>query len=92
MELSITFVCIMGMSIVFIGLISIVLLCKIMSILCRNIDKDEKTPAPVQAQIPVQQERTVPIANKQAIIAGVCAAIAEELGTDVKNIRVLSFK
>ena len=32
------------------------------------------------------------IENKQEILAAVCAAIAEENGTDISAIRVLSFK
>ena len=34
----------------------------------------------------------LPAEEKRKVVAGVCAAIAEELGTDVTNIRVLSFK
>ena len=30
--------------------------------------------------------------EKRAVLAGVCAVIAEELGTDVSNIRVRSFR
>ncbi len=32
------------------------------------------------------------ITNRQEIIAAACACIAEELGTDIQGIRVLSFK
>ena len=34
----------------------------------------------------------LPIQNKQELVAASCAVIEEELGTDVKNIKVLSFK
>ena len=33
-----------------------------------------------------------PIQNKQEIIAAACAVIAEEIGTDANNIKVVSFK
>ena len=33
-----------------------------------------------------------PIENRQEIIAAVCAAVAEENGTDISAIRVISFK
>ncbi len=90
-----TFVCIMGMGTVFIGLICIILICKLMSLVMKGFSQTEKKPeavAAVSAPAPVAQNTALPIQDKQAIIAGACAVIAEELGTDVKNIRVLSFK
>ena len=35
---------------------------------------------------------SAPIANKQELVAAICAAIAEDLGTEASNIRVVSFK
>ena len=35
---------------------------------------------------------SVPIENRQEIIAAVCAAAAEEMGTDISALRVVSFK
>ncbi|MBE7023104.1 MAG: OadG family protein [Clostridia bacterium] len=87
-----TFVCLMGMGTVFIGLVCIVIICKIMGLILRGSAKKEtknETVAPVAASAPAT---ALPIQDKQAIIAGTCAVIAEELGTDVSNIRVLSFK
>jgi len=88
------FVVIMGVSTVFIGLICIILLCKIIGLLCKSSDKNTTAanaatvaPAPAPAASPVQ-----PIQNKQEIIAAVSAVIAEELGTDISAIRILSFK
>ena len=86
-----TFVCLMGMGTVFVGLICIVVICKIMGLLMKGSSKKEaksETTAPASAPVAANQ----PIENKQVIIAGICAVIAEELGTDVSNIRVLSFK
>ncbi|MBE6671078.1 MAG: hypothetical protein E7593_02635 [Ruminococcaceae bacterium] len=40
--------------------------------------------------IPQQQNEV--IENKQELIAAICAAVAEENGTDISAIRVLSFK
>lgn len=85
------FVCVMGIGTVFIGLICIVFICKIVSFVVRSTSKvaakpTENAPAAAPAKI------DLPIQDKQAIIAGTCAVIAEELGTDVSNIRVLSFK
>ena len=45
----------------------------------------QAAPAPV---VPAAQDTT----NRQELIAAVSAALAEELGTDVSAIRVLSFR
>ena len=92
-ELSNAFVCIMGMGTVFIGLICIVFICKLLSFALKGFAKPAKTTAaaPVKAQADVPEVTLAP-AEKAAIIAGVCACIAEELGEDASNIKVLSFK
>ncbi len=95
-ELSNTFVCIMGMGTVFIGLILIVLICKLISIVTSGFAKvgGEKTSV-VQAASAPAQKAALPMptgAEKAAILAGVCACIAEEIGTDANNIKVVSFK
>ncbi len=83
------FVCIVGIVTVFIGLICIIGLCKLMSLICGLLPENkEKTAQPA----PQALSDSGAIANKQEILAGVCAVLAEELGTDVKNIKVLSFK
>ena len=82
------FVCLMGMGTVFIGLIAIVLICNIMSIVIRGfVKKDKKTAAPAAVNTPEMSA-----AEKSAVVAGICACIAEELGTDCSNIKVVSFK
>ena len=84
------FVCLMGMGTVFVGLICIIVLCVIMSEVCKMFAKPEtrqQKPAAPAAAAP-----STAIENKQEILAGVCAAIAEDLGTDVNNIKVTSFK
>ncbi len=84
------FVVAMGIGTVFVGLICIIILCKIIGAICvaaekKNTAKPENT-APAVAAAPVQIEK------RQEIIAAVSAAIAEELGTDISAIRILSFK
>lgn len=76
----------LGVGTVFVGLICIVLICYVMSALCKLFEKKPKAEA---NQAPKQN---APIENKQEIVAACCAVIAEEIGTDAKNIRVLSFK
>ena len=84
------FTCIMGIGTVFVGLIALIAITMAMSAVIKALVKPEsevKAPAP-KAVAP----KAAPIQNKQEIIAGVCAVIAEELGTDVSNIKVTSFK
>ena len=85
-----TFVVLMGLGTVFTGLISIIVICLIMGALCRTFIKEEKKAEPVKASATVVQP--VNVENKQEIIAACCAAVAEELGTDVSGIKVVSFK
>ncbi len=89
-----TFVCVMGMGTVFIGLICIVLICKLLSIVLNGFAKNDKTatPAPKAPAAVAAPEMTLSPAEKSAIVAGVCACIAEELGEDASNIKVLSFR
>lgn len=91
------FVVIMGVGTVFIGLICIILLIKLMSIVTAGFAKSETAPAaaPAPAPAPVAAPAPAPTAvieNRAEIVAAVCAAAAEELGTDVSALRVVSFK
>ncbi len=85
------FVCVMGVATVFIGLIALIFICYISSAVCRIFVKpasENNAPkAPVQGS---GSGNNIP--NKGEIVAAACAAIAEELGEDVKNIKVVSFK
>ena len=90
MEPSIPFVILMGVGIVFIGLICIILLSMAMSAVCRALG--DKTPAPAAAApaAPAVQAEAIP--NRQAMIAAIAVAVAEEMGTDPSGIRILSVK
>ena len=79
----------MGVGTVFLGLVCIVLLCLIMSAICRVAERKPDTSA-ATAAAPVAAEK--PIENRQEIIAAVSAALAEEMGTDISAIRIHSFK
>lgn len=80
----------LGMGTVFVGLICLILICYIMSAICKLFEKPAKeAAAPAAAPAaPANQ----PIANKQEVLAACCAVIAEELGTEANNIKVTSFK
>lgn len=87
MGLSNGFICLVGIATVFVGLISIILICSLMGAVCKRFVKEESQAKPQMSAVPPAK-----IENKQEIIAAVTCAIAEELGTDIKGIRVKSFK
>ena len=86
---NVLFVCAMGVGVVFLGLVCIIGLVELMNFLCGKFAKPQNSvPAVASVQSAVPSE----IPDRQEIIAAVCAAIAEENGTDISAIRVLSFK
>ena len=85
MEYSSVFVCLMGMGTVFFGLICLIVLTTLMSRICGSKQPAAAPAAP--AAVPAAAEP-----NQQELIAAVSAAIAEELGTDITGIRILSLK
>jgi len=91
-EPSIPFVILMGIGIVFIGLICIILLSMAMSAICRTMGDKTPAPAPAAAAPAAPAAQTSAIPNRQAMIAAIAVAIAEDLGTDPSGIRILSVK
>jgi len=89
MEISNAFVCLMGLGVVFFGLICIILLCMLMSAICRKFDKSAEAPTVIES-VPTEIKTT--ITNRQEFIAAVSAAIAEDLGKDISALRILSVK
>ena len=84
MDYSIVFVCLMGMGTVFFGLICLIVLT---TLLGRIVGRKQEAAVPAAPAPAV--EATV---NQQELIAAVSAAIAEDLGTDITGIRILSVK
>ena len=79
-------VVVMGVGVVFVGLVLIILICKIMGLFfIKSTKVKSNTPAAAVAT-------STPIENRQEIIAAVTAACAEEMGTDIAALRVISFK
>ena len=87
MEPSSLFVCLMGMGTVFFGLICLIVLTMIMG----KIVGGHAAPA-VSAPVPAAAVSAAPEGNRQEIAAAVSAAIAEELGTSITGIRIVSMK
>lgn len=81
MEYSSLFVCLMGMGTVFFGLIALIIITYSMGYLC-TAAHTAPAPAPAAPAAPIQPE----------LVAAISAAVAEDLGTDITGIRILSIK
>lgn len=87
-------VVLLGVGVVFFGLICIVVLCKIAGAIMQNMGSaapaaaaaPAPAPAPARAQAPAGGE------DRDELLAAISAAAAEMLGTDMSGIRILSFK
>lgn len=88
MDISNALVIGMGLGTVFVGLICLIVLCYIMSYAVKLFSKESEKVT----KAPAQPAQNAPIQNKQEILAAACAVIAEEVGTDANNIKVVSFK
>lgn len=77
-----------GFGLVFVGLICIIFICSIMGAICKRFIKEESKAD----SMPKASATTGEIKNKGEFVAAVSAAIAEDLGTDVTGIRILSIK
>ena len=93
-------VVLLGMGIVFVGLICIVILCVMMGKVVRLLEKKVEQPAesaapiasvaPVVTAAPAAPAAEIP--NRGELVAAIACCLAEELGTDVSAIRILSLK
>ena len=83
------FVCLMGIGTVFFGLVCIILLTKAMSAVCGRGSQTAAPAAPAAAPAPAAKAAP---AEDASLIAAVSAVIAEEMGTSVSGIRILSMK
>ena len=84
-------VCLIGIAVVFAGLAIIIGLVELMTWATNKAESKKKSEAPSTPSAPVSQPSAV-IENRDELVAAVCAAVAEENGTDVSAIRVISFK
>ena len=85
------FVCLFGMGTVFVGLICIIILTTIMGKIMQILSKSvEAAPAAAPAAPAAQVSNEIP--NRQALVAAISCVLAEEMGTDVTGIRILSLK
>ncbi len=86
-----TFVVAMGIGTVFFGLICIIILSTLMSAICTKLGKKNAAAPAAAPAVPAAPAVDV-IPNRQAMIAAISAAVAEDMGTDPAGIRILSVK
>ena len=91
-EIPTWFVCAMGMGIVFIGLVCLIVLIKIFGKVSQLVAGQETVSAPAVPAAVVAAPAVDVIPNRGELVAAVSAALAEELGTDVTAIRIVSIK
>ena len=87
-EYSNLFVVLMGLGTVFAGLLCIILLVTLMSWVCARTSAPKTVPQMPAAPAAMPASGTV----TPAMMAAVAAAIAEDMGTDVSAIRIVSMK
>lgn len=81
-----------GFLIVFIGLICLIAIVAILGKICQKVLKDDaKAPAAKAAPAAATPAKAA-IENRDELVVAFSAAVAEELGTDVSAIRVISLK
>ena len=83
------FVVVLGMVIVFIGLICLIALISFMGAIMKKVNAKHETAAEA-APAAVPAEADIP--NRGELVAAISVALAEELGKDVKAIRIHSIK
>ena len=86
-EYSNLFVVLMGLGTVFAGLLCIILLVTLMSWVCARTSAPKTVP-----QMPVAPAAMPAPGAVTPAMAAVAAAIAEDMGTDVSAIRIVSMK
>ena len=79
-------VILLGMGIVFVGLGLLILLCSVLRLLLSD-KKGEQA-----SELSVAQHENDEMPDKKRLIAAITAAIAEAEGTDIRALRVVSFK
>lgn len=84
--------CIIGIVVVFVGLICIIGIIELMNKIVSAIEGKKPAKKSDAAPVASTPAASAPIENCEEIVAAVCAAVAEENGTDISAIRVVSFK
>ncbi len=82
-------VCLFGIGTVFVGLIVIILICKLLGLLVGVMRGNEEIKETSPSQVTA---RTEEIPNREEFVAAVSAALAEYMGEDINSFRIVSIK
>ena len=82
-------VILLGMGVVFLGLVCLIFVCKLMGALVSKAVKGEKPKAEAKVA-PAAAVAPQAITNRGELVAAISVALAEELGRDVTDLRILS--
>ena len=82
-------VVVLGIGVVFLGLVLLIGCVYLMNFLVEKFSKKEEVKPATTESVPAVNDE---IPNREELVAAVCAAIAEEEGTDITAIRVVSIK
>ena len=82
----------LGFLIVFIGLVCLIAIVTVLGAICQRLLSDNKPKKAPAASAPVAAPAPAAIENRDELVVAFSAAVAEELGTDVSAIRVVSLK
>ena len=85
-------VCLIGVAVVFAGLVALIGIIEIMNRVVDGFTKKNATAVEAAPAAPAAPTAPAAVENRAEIVAAVCAAVAEENGTDISAIRVVSFK
>lgn len=85
-------VCLLGLGTVFVGLIALILLCTVIGLIFRKLGEKKATAAEETAAPAPAAATTANIPNRQETVAAISAALAEEMGTDVAGLRIISIR
>ncbi len=89
-------VVLLGLGTVFVGLICIVILCVLMGKVVRLLENKGENTVSMAPTVPAAPAASVApvdtISNRGELVAAISCCLAEELGTDVSAIRILSLK
>lgn len=87
-----SYVIVLGIGTVFVGLVCIVFLCKILSVCCNGLNKKTATTSAPAPKAATSAPVPAVIPNRRETVAAIAAAIAEDLGTDISAIRIHSIE
>lgn len=89
------FVVILGLATVFVVLICIILMIKLMSVIINAVKKEDDANIISQPAATDNVQTAVPApapVNQSMVVAAMAAAIAEDMGTDVSQLRIHSIR